>query len=105
MVNSEEKKETEEKKWSEMTGMQKFMYVLRILLGFLGLAAMFSAGWAARGAKDKGIREKAQKYDDLQASKRMSSSQPIQQRPGMQSKTSTSSFTGGVPNRSADQLL
>lgn len=94
-----------EKKWSEMTGMQKTMFVVKAILSLLGLGLVFFGGWTARGVKDKSVHEKAARYDELQ-NRKTSGNQSGQQRPGMVSKPQTSSFSsGGVTNRSTDQLI
>lgn len=94
------------KKWSEMTGMQKTMFVVKAILSLLGIGMVFAGGWTARGVKDKSIHEKAAKYDELQNRKTGNQNGSVN-RPGMVSKPQSSNFTGnsGVTNRSADQLL
>ena len=96
-IQTEEKNE---KKWSDMTGMQKFLYVLRIVLGILALGGAFAGGWASRG-----------KVERSRAAKRDSSSDRKMnvQQPGMRPKTSTSEgrtsfMNSGSANRSVDQL-
>jgi hypothetical protein len=101
-VEFEEIQETEgknEKKWNDMTGMQKFLYVLRIVLGILALGGAFAGGWASRGKVE---RSRAAKRDN-------SSERKVNvQQPGMRPKTSTSERTSfmnsGSANRSVDQL-
>lgn len=99
--------EKKSKKWSEMTGMQKTMFVVKAILSLLGIGMVFAGGWAARGVKDKSIHEKAAKYDELQNRKTGNQNSGSVNRPGMVSKPQSSNFTGnsGVTNRSAEQLL
>lgn len=95
-IQTEEKNE---KKWSDMTGMQKFLYVLKIVLSVLALGGAFAGGWASRGKVEKSRAAKRDSSPERKVN--------VQQ-PGMRPKTSTSERTSfmnsGSANRSVDQL-
>lgn len=95
-IQTEEKNE---KKWSDMTGMQRFLYVLKIVLSVLALGGAFAGGWASRGKVEKSRAAKRDSSPERKVN--------VQQ-PGMRPKTSTSERTSfmnsGSANRSVDQL-
>lgn len=95
-IQTEEKNE---KKWSDMTGMQRFLYVLKIVLSILALGGAFAGGWASRGKVEKSRAAKRDSSPERKVN--------VQQ-PGMRPKTSTSERTSfmnsGSANRSVDQL-
>lgn len=100
------------KKWKDMTGMEKFLYVVKVLFGLLLVGGSFAGGWAARGKRDAGLREKARLYDENQAANAAAAEKQqfnrggVQQ-PGMRPKPGNSNFMGGNNgiNRSVDQLV